>query len=103
MFTLGGCFFGPDWTIWIRGKNPLPKDDDFLDYVTWENKVKVFLHGKWKLNDVTDLPPPKGDLTFADWESKNSIVMGSLWHILKPHVATAKEPCDSPWKNFRTF
>ncbi|GFS43136.1 cullin4 [Actinidia rufa] len=52
-----------------RKKSTPPPPGKKLVIKLIKDEVKVFLYGKWKLNDVTDPPPKKWDLTLADWES----------------------------------
>jgi hypothetical protein len=95
--------------VMAEAKTSMFKDDDMpksitskklngLNYLAWAHAVKIFLQGKRMLKYLTDNPPNKKDPTYEDWMSGDSVVMGWLWHSMKPHVSTAVEFCDSSKK-----
>lgn len=47
-----------------------------------------------------DNPPDKGGKTYEDWMSEDSVVMGWLWHSMKPYIATTVEFSDYSKKNW---
>jgi hypothetical protein len=76
-------------------KSITSKKLDGLNYLVWARALKIFLHGKGRLKYLTDYPPDKGDKTYEDWMSEDSVVMGWLWHSMEPHIATTVEFSDS--------
>lgn len=66
---------------------------DGQNYLAWAHAVKVILCGNRKLKFITDSPIE--DKSYDDWLSKDSVVMGWLWHSLQPHVATTIEFCET--------
>ena len=64
-----------------------------INYLAWVQVVKVFLRGKRKLKLLTN-DPPKTNPKYDNCMCEDSVMMGSLWQSMKPHIASTVEFCD---------
>jgi hypothetical protein len=76
-------------------KSITSKKLDGLNYLAWAHALKIFLRVKRILKYLRDNSPNKGDKTYEDWMSEDSVVMGWLWHSMELHIATTIEFSDS--------